>query len=91
MGQVWGAGIMEVFLAQSCCSNYIHNVQSCLFVTSSNIARQAPLSMGFWQTRILEWVALSYSRDLLEPGIKPMSPALVVNSSPLYHLRSHFM
>ena len=32
-----------------------------------------------FQARILEWVAISYSRDLLNPGVKPMSllsPAL---------------
>ena len=27
------------------------------------------------QARILEWVASSFSRDLTDPGIKPMSPA----------------
>ena len=31
---------------------------------------------GTFQARILEWVAISYSRDLLEPGIKPASLAL---------------
>ena len=29
---------------------------------------------GILQARILEWVAISYSRDLPEPGIKPASP-----------------
>ena len=34
-----------------------------LFVTLRTIARQAPLSMGFiLQARILEWVAISFSR-----------------------------
>ena len=31
---------------------------------------------GIFQTRILEWVAISYSRDLPNPGIDPASPAL---------------
>ena len=31
---------------------------------------------GISQARILEWVAISFSRDLPSPGIKPMSPAL---------------
>ena len=31
---------------------------------------------GIFQARILEWFAISYSRDLSNPGIKPMSPAL---------------
>ena len=28
---------------------------------------------GISQARILEWVAISFSRGLLDPGIKPMS------------------
>ena len=34
---------------------------------------------GILQTRILEWVVMPFSRDLLDPGIKPTSlksPAL---------------
>ena len=30
---------------------------------------------GTFQARILEWGAISYSRDLPGPGIQPMSPA----------------
>ena len=33
-----------------------------LFATPWTVARQAPLSMGILQARILEWVAISYSR-----------------------------
>ena len=32
---------------------------------------------GILQARILEWVAISSSRDLPDPEIEPMSPALV--------------
>ena len=28
---------------------------------------------GILQARILEWVTISFSRDLLDPGIKPTS------------------
>ena len=28
---------------------------------------------GILQARVLEWVAISYSRDLLDPGIEPTS------------------
>ena len=35
-----------------------------LFVTAWTVARQAPLSMGFPQARILEWVAISFSIQL---------------------------
>ena len=31
---------------------------------------------GIFQAKILEWVAISFSRDLLNPGIEPRSPAL---------------
>ena len=38
-----------------------------LFVTLWTIACQAPLSMGFFQARILEWVAISSSRGSFSP------------------------
>ena len=31
---------------------------------------------GILQARMLEWVTISFSRDLPDPGIKPGSPAL---------------
>ena len=37
---------------------------------------------GIFQTRILEWVAISYSRGLPDPRIKSTSPALQVDSLP---------
>ena len=43
------------------------------FVIPRTVAHQAPLA---FQARILEWVAISYSRDLAGPGIEPASPAL---------------
>ena len=30
---------------------------------------------GIFQARILEWVAISFSMDLADPGIEPRSPA----------------
>ena len=35
---------------------------------------------GIFQAKILEWVAISFSRDLPNPGIKPRSPALQADS-----------
>ena len=35
----------------------------------------APLSMGLFLERTLEWVAFSFSGDLLNSGIKPLSLA----------------
>ena len=46
------------------------------------IACQASLSMGVSRTRILEWVAIPFSRDLPNPGIKSQSPALQADSLP---------
>ena len=43
-----------------------------LFVTLWTAARQAPLFMEFSKQRM---VAISYSRDLPDPGTKPMSLA----------------
>ena len=40
---------------------------------------------GILQARILEWVAIPFSRDLPNPGIKPRSPALQADSLPLNH------
>ena len=45
---------------------YIHTDTSCMlshsFVTPWTVARQAPLSMGILQARILEWFAVLSSR-----------------------------
>ena len=37
---------------------------------------------GISQPRILEWVAISFSRDLPNPGIEPGSPALQADALP---------
>ena len=50
--------------------------------TPWNVAGQAPLSMEILQARILEWVAMPSSRDLPNPGIKRMSPALQADFLP---------
>ena len=42
------------------------------------------------QTRILEWVAISYSRDLPNPGTELVSPVLEANSLLLSHQGSSF-
>ena len=38
-----------------------------LFGTPQTVAHQAPLSMGILQARILEWVAISFSRGSSQP------------------------
>ena len=41
---------------------YICESRVQLLATSRAVAQQAPPSMGFFQARILEWVAISFSR-----------------------------
>ena len=56
-----------------------------LFATLWTTTCQAPLAMGFFQTRTLEWVAISFSRGSSGPRIKaasPMSLTLQANSLP---------
>ena len=57
---------------------------SCSVISNSlqphELAHQAPLSLGIFQVRILEWVAMPPSRDLPNPGMEPRSPALQVDS-----------
>ena len=53
-----------------------------LLVTLWTVAHQAPLSIGILQARILEWVAISFSRDLPDPRIEPRSPTLQADSLP---------
>ena len=40
---------------------------------------------GILQAGILEWVAFPFSRGSSQPGIKPRSPALQVDSLPAVH------
>ena len=51
--------------------------QSCLTLCNSMDHSPPGSSVhGILQARILEWVAISFSRDLPNPGTKSMSPAL---------------
>ena len=65
-------------------------VLSCvqLFVTPWTVALQAPLSMGF--SRQEYWSGLPFPSPavLHDPGIKPRSPTMEVDSLPLSHLGS---
>ena len=50
-----------------CVCLYVYDVVqslSCvqLFVTPWTLTRQAPMSMGFFQARMLEWIAISFSK-----------------------------
>ena len=63
--------------------------QSCLTLSNPTDCSPPGSSVhGILQARILEWVAMSSSRDLPDPGIEPVSPvapALQVDSLQLKH------
>ena len=59
-----------------------------LFAIPWTIARQAPLSMGFSRQEYWSGLPCPPPGDLLDPGIKPGSPALQADSLPLSHLGS---
>ena len=61
-----------------CCAKSLSRVR--LFATPWTVACQASLSMGILQARILEWVAIPFSRGSSQPGIEPGSPALQADS-----------
>ena len=76
MASVWlDSGMLDTW-DMVCCAALIHSV------VSDPIAHQAPLSMGF--SRQEYWSGLPYPPPgrLPNPGIKPRSPALQVNSLP---------
>ena len=56
------------------------SAQSCL--TLRTVARQAPLSMGILQARILEWLPCPLPGDFSNSGIKPWSLALQADFLP---------
>ena len=61
-----------------------HNLVGCCLVTKLCLTLCDPVDCsppgssvyGIFQARVLEWVAISFSRDLPDPGIEPGSPAL---------------
>ena len=58
------------------------DTQLCLTLQPNELKpAKAPLS-GILQARILEWVAISFSRESSQPRIKPRSPTLLVDSLP---------
>ena len=66
---------MEIYIKKN-----INMHKSCqTLVTPWTVAYQA-LVYGIFQERILEWVAIPFSRDLPNPGIEPGSPALQADS-----------
>ena len=62
------------------------SLQSCpSLVTPCTVARQAPLSMGFFRQKYCSGLPWPPSGDLPDPGIKPMSPVSPGLQVILYH------
>ena len=53
-----------------------------LFPTPWTVARQAPLSMGFFRQEYWSGLPFPSPEDLPDSGIKPRSPALQADSLP---------
>ena len=71
--EAWRAAVQGVAKNQIEWVTELNWVQSYPTLFDS-IPQQAPLSMGFFQARMLEWDAISSSRGLYNPGVE--SPSL---------------
>ena len=61
-------------------SKWSEVAQSCLTLCNPMDCSLSGSSIhGIFQGRVLEWIAISFSRDLPNPGIEPGSPALQVD------------
>ena len=70
-----------------------HQVVSMSFSTPWTVSLPRFSVYGISQARILEWIAISFSRDLSDPGIEltlPVSPELTgqfFTTGPLFYIR----
>ena len=51
-----------------------------LFETPRTVAHEAPLSVGFSRQEYWRGLSFPFPEDLPDPGIKPVSPALQIDS-----------
>ena len=72
--------MLYVLCVCAVCAQLLHHVP--LFATAWAVARQAPLSMGFLRQEYWSGLPFPPPEDLPDPGIKPRSPALQVDSLP---------
>ena len=68
-------------------TSFVVYLLSCvwLFATAWTVTCQAPLSVGFSRQEYWSGYPFPSPGDLPDPGIKPMSPVLQVDSLPLSH------
>ena len=65
---------MQYYNDGCCC--FSHRKYCLTLSNSMNCGLPGSSVHGIFQARILEWVAISFSGDLPDPGIEPTSPAL---------------
>ena len=72
------------FLYPYVCCKFVCESLSCVWLFATPVDCSLPGSSvhGILQARILEWVAISFSRDLPNPGIEPRSLALQADALP---------
>ena len=70
------AGILSAALSQHHLLGFIQHTHVQLSVDPVVYSPPGPSVHGIFWARILKWIAISSSRDLQDPEIKPMSPAL---------------
>ena len=76
----------SVSYSKFCC--YLVAKSCPTFLTPWTVVRQTPSVNGIFQARIMEWIAISFSWDIPNPGIESSSPALQEDSLPISHQRS---
>ena len=74
---------LSVYIHICCCLVTKHVQLFCNPVDSSPLGSSVD---EIFQVRVLEWVAISFSRNLPNPGIEPISPSLAGDCLPLSHL-----
>ena len=65
LNKIWNIYIIKPCVCVFVCTQSLSCAQ--LFETAWAVARQAPLSMGILQARMLEWVAMPSSRGSSQP------------------------
>ena len=80
-----GTSLMIQWLGLSTLTTTAACVLTCawLFSTPWTVAHQAPLCMGFSRREYWRELPCPPPRDLPDPGMEPVSPALEAGSSPL--------
>ena len=79
--------LIELYSKESKLYNIMLVTQLCWTLCESwgAVARQAPLSMGFYRPEHWSGLPLPSPGDLPNPGIEPRSPTLWADSLPLSH------